>query len=68
MSITLSQGFIPRYNGERLAAPGEAKHLIDIGEEDLLENSEKEFAQLLADRYSLEYMKIEDLLLNFRAW
>ena len=39
-----------RYNGEKLAAPGDAKHLIDIGEEDLLENSDKEFAQLLADR------------------
>ena len=38
------------YNGERLAAPGEPKDLIDVGEEDLLETTEKEFGTLLAER------------------
>ncbi|XP_023320111.1 phosphorylated adapter RNA export protein [Eurytemora carolleeae] len=57
---------IDRYNGERLAAPGDAKHLIDIGEEDLLENSDKEFAQLLADRLGEEKPELlEGLVFKF---
>ena len=39
-----------RYHGQRLAVPGEPKHLIDISEEDLLETSDQEFASLLAKR------------------
>merc|ERR1719193_2943280 len=39
-----------RFHGEKLAAPGEPKHLIDISDEDLLESSNKDFSHLLAER------------------
>jgi len=43
-----------RFNGQKLAAPGESKQLLDIGDEDFLENSDKDFALLLAERLGEE--------------
>jgi len=45
---------IDRYHGQKLAVPGEAKHLINISDEDLLECSEREFASILAERLGEE--------------
>jgi len=55
-----------RYNGEKLAAPGDPKHLLDVGEEDLLETTDKEFGTILADRLGEEKPELlEGIVVTF---